>query len=163
MEKRSYKQMLIYLPAVAAVVAADQWLKAWVVEHIPLDTGTLPLLPGIVHLSHIRNTGAAFSMLKGGRVFFLLLLAVFTVFVVRAMRTRFLESSFDCWVAALALGGALGNGIDRFIQGYVVDMFALEFMRFAIFNVADIALCLCAGLYIIRVLFSKDTKDKTAL
>ncbi len=158
MEKRSYKSMLVYLPGVLAVIAADQWFKLWVTEHIPLDTGTLPLLPGVVHLSHIHNYGAAFSMLEGSRVFFLLLLGVFAFLVVRGIRTCFLETSFDCWVAALALGGALGNGIDRYRMGYVVDMFELEFMRFAVFNIADIALCVCAGLYVLRVLTAKESK-----
>ena len=156
MEKRSYKSMLKYLPGIAAVISWDQWFKGWIVAHIPLNGGSLPLLPGVVRLSHIHNTGAAFSMLEGSRVFFLLLLAVFTVMVAWAVRSRFLETEFDCWVAALAVGGALGNGIDRFRMGYVVDMFELEFMRFAVFNIADIVLCVCAGLYIIRVLTSKE-------
>lgn len=159
MEKRSYKAMLKYLPGIAAVVALDQWFKSWIVGHIPLNSGTLPLLPGVVHLSHIHNSGAAFSMLEGSRVFFLLLLALFAVLVGRAIRSRFLETEFDCWVAALAVGGALGNGIDRFRMGYVVDMFELEFMRFAVFNIADIVLCVCAGLYVLRVLTSKEKTE----
>lgn len=159
MEKRSYKAMLKYLPGFAAVVALDQWFKSWIVGHIPLNSGTLPLLPGVVHLSHIHNSGAAFSMLEGSRVFFLLLLALFAVLVGWAIRSRFLETEFDCWVAALAVGGALGNGIDRFRMGYVVDMFELEFMRFAVFNIADIVLCVCAGLYVLRVLTSKEKTE----
>ena len=160
MEKRSYKSMLKYLPGIAAVIALDQWFKSWIVAHVALDGGTLPLIPGLVHLSHIHNTGAAFSMLEGSRVFFLVLLLVFAVMVAWAIRSRFLETEFDCWVAALAVGGALGNGIDRFRMGYVVDMFELEFMRFAVFNIADIVLCVCAGLYVIRVLTSKEEAKK---
>lgn len=156
MEKRSWKHMLLYLPGIAAVIALDQWFKAWIVARIPLNSGTLPLIKGVVHLSHIRNTGAAFSILEGSRVFFLLLLLAFAVMVAWAIRTRFLETEYDCFVATLALGGALGNGIDRFRMGYVVDMFELEFMRFAVFNIADIVLCVCAFLYVLRVLTAKD-------
>lgn len=162
MEKRSCGSILLFLPGAAAVVALDQWFKAWIVAHIALDGGTLPLIPGLVHLTHIHNTGAAFSMLEGSRVFFLLLLAVFAVLVILAIRTRYLETGFDCWIGMLALGGALGNGIDRFRLGYVVDMFELEFMRFAVFNIADIVLCVCAFLYILRVLTSRDAKKEDA-
>ena len=162
MEKRSYGSLLKYFPAVAGVIAVDQWFKGWVVKHIALNSGSLPLIPGVVHLSHIHNSGAAFSMLEGSRVLFLLLLLIFTALVIRVMRTRFLDREFDCWVAAFALGGALGNGIDRFRMGYVVDMFELEFMRFAVFNIADIALCVCAGLYVIRVLTTKEDKKEDA-
>ena len=158
MEKRSFRSMLKYIPGIAAVIALDQWFKSWIVAHIALNGGTLPLIPGLVHLSHIHNSGAAFSMLEGSRVCFLLLLAVFAVMVAWAIRSRFLETEFDCWVAALAVGGALGNGIDRFRMGYVVDMFELEFMRFAVFNIADIVLCVCAGLYVLRVLTTKEKK-----
>ena len=156
MEKRSFRSMLKYIPGIVAVIALDQWFKSWIVAHIAENSGSLPLIPGIVHLSHIHNSGAAFSMLEGSRVFFLLLLLVFAVLVFRAIRSRFLETEFDCWVGALAVGGALGNGIDRFRMGYVVDMFELEFMRFAVFNIADIVLCVCAGLYVIRVLTAKE-------
>ena len=151
--------MLKYIPGIAAVIALDQWFKGWIVAHIAENSGSLPLIPGIVHLSHIHNSGAAFSMLEGSRVFFLLLLLVFAVLVFWAIRSRFLETEFDCWVGALAVGGALGNGIDRFRMGYVVDMFELDFMRFAVFNIADIVLCVCAGLYVLRVLTTKEEKS----
>ena len=159
MEKRSFRSMLKYIPGMVAVIALDQWFKSWIVAHIPENSGTLPLIPGLVHLSHIHNSGAAFSMLEGSRVFFLLLLLVFALLVFRAVRSRFLETEFDCWVGTLAVGGALGNGIDRFRMGYVVDMFELEFMRFAVFNIADIVLCVCAGLYVLRVLTSKEKTE----
>ena len=67
---------LWYVLAVIAVLAADQGLKFWTVANIPLNAAPadqIPMIPGIVHLTYIRNTGAAFGMMKGGRWLFLLL------------------------------------------------------------------------------------------
>ena len=56
----------------------------------------------------------------------------------------------------MMLGGAAGNMIDRFIRGYVPDMFEVLFMKFAIFNVADACLCVGCALVIIRLLSGKE-------
>lgn len=141
-------------------VAADQWFKHWITEHIPLGagqgSGNLPLIPGVLHLTHVHNDGAAFSMLRGGRWLFLALLACFCALVVWALVTDQLPTAFLRWMAVLAAGGAVGNGIDRALYGYVVDMFETEFIRFAVFNIADIIMCVCAGLFVIYLLFHRE-------
>ena len=142
-------------------VAADQWFKHWITVHIPLNPAsadTIPLLPGVVHLSHIHNEGAAFGMMEGGRWIFLALLCVFCGLVIYALKTNWLSDEFSRVVAVLAAAGAVGNGIDRALYGYVVDMFELEFMRFAVFNVADSVLCVCAALFVIKTLTEKEEK-----
>ena len=151
----------LYCALFLLTVAADQWFKHWITVHIPLDpasTDTIPLLPGVVHLSHIHNEGAAFGMMEGGRWIFLALLCVFCGLVIYALKTNWLSDEFSRIVAVLAAAGAVGNGIDRALYGYVVDMFELEFMRFAVFNVADSVLCVCAALFVIKTLTEKEEK-----
>lgn len=155
-EKKKGGRAALYLLLFALAVGADQLLKRYIVAHIPLDPGPadqLPLLPGVVHLTHIHNYGAAFSMLQGRRWFFLGLLGLFCVLVVVAIRKQWLEDEFSRVLAVLAAGGAVGNGIDRAALGYVVDMFEVEFMNFAVFNLADAILCVCAALYAARTLW----------
>ena len=148
-----------YILASLAVIAADQALKAWVVRNIPLNASAAEqraLIPGLVHLTHIRNSGVAFGMFSGGRWLFLALLAAFFVLVVWALRRGKLTTPWERWLAVLALAGAIGNGIDRALYGYVVDMFELEFMRFAVFNIADIVINVCCILFVLFMLLHKE-------
>ena len=159
--KAEKKTVIGYVLASLAVIAADQALKAWVVRNIPLNAAPaqqLPLIPGVVHLTHIRNSGVAFGMLAGGRWVFLSLLAAFCVLVVWALVRRKLAAPWERWLAVLAMAGAIGNGIDRALYGYVVDMFELEFMHFAVFNIADIAINVCCILFVLLMLLRKESE-----
>ena len=149
------RMWLWYLLTVIAVIAADQGLKFWTVANIPLNptpAEEIGMIPGVVHLTYIRNTGAAFGMMQGGRWLFLLLLAAFCAMVIWAIKTGKLTDAFQRWLAVAAVGGAIGNGIDRAAYGYVVDMFEVEFMNFAVFNLADAVLCVACFLFIPAVL-----------
>ena len=156
------KTVIGYVLASLAIIAADQALKAWVVRNIPLNASAAQqraLIPGVVHLTHIRNSGVAFGMFSGGRWLFLALLAAFCVIVVWALVRHKLTVPWERWLAVLAMAGAIGNGIDRALYGYVVDMFELEFMHFAVFNIADIAINVCCILFVLLMLLrSRDWK-----
>ena len=146
------KTVIGYVLASLAIIAADQALKAWVVRNIPLNASVAQqraLIPGVVHLTHIRNSGVAFGMFSGGRWLFLALLAAFCVIVVWALVRHKLTAPWERWLAVLAMAGAIGNGIDRALYGYVVDMFELEFMHFAVFNIADIGVTCGLALFLI--------------
>lgn len=160
-EKRKKQPVALYVLAVAASIALDQWLKAWVVANIPLNASSadkIPLLPGIVHLTYIQNRGAAFGSLQDARWLFLLLLVLFAAVVVWALAKNKLDNAGERWMAVLALGGALGNGYDRLVNGYVVDMFEVEFMDFAIFNVADCFVVVSCIVFILIMLLTPTKK-----
>ena len=161
--KKKKKYLPFYLLVIAAIIAADQGLKAWVHYSIPLNPlpeQTRPFLPGIVRLSHIHNSGAAFGMMQGMRIPFLILLAVFCAFVIWALAKGHLSLPWERWLAIIAVGGAISNGIDRAVHGYVEDMFELVFMNFAIFNLADFAINVSCIAFCLLILFGKDGKDK---
>ncbi|MDZ8184778.1 MAG: signal peptidase II [Nostoc sp. ChiSLP02] len=123
---------------IAAFVAffLDQITKYWVVQTFSLEQ-TVPLLPGIFHLTYVTNTGAAFSLLSG-KVEWLrwLSLGVSLVLIALALFGPTLNL-WDQLGYGLILGGAMGNGIDRFALGYVVDFLDFRLINFAVFNVAD--------------------------
>ena len=155
----------LYILAAALVIGADQALKAWVSAHIPLNAAAseqVPLVPGLLHLTHIHNSGVAFGMLQGGRWVFLALLAVFAAVVVWALAARKLTAAWERWLAVIALAGAVGNGIDRLFHGFVVDMFELEFIRFAVFNIADFAINVSCIAFVILTLFPKKERPPKA-
>lgn len=141
-----------------AAIGLDQYTKYLVVQQIPLH-GTVDLLPGVVCLTHVRNTGAAFSMLAGKRTFFLIITALFLIAVVYCVAKKILTGKY-LWVLTFITAGAIGNLIDRMANGYVVDMIETQFMEFAVFNVADIFITLGSIALIIIVLFFDRENEK---
>ncbi len=132
------------------ILIADQGLKYWVTLNIPLDTGHVTLIPGVLELTNIHNNGAAFSILQHApHWIFVIFTVVFAAIAVFCLRRNVVHGKVGRWSVVLVLAGAVGNCIDRILSGYVVDMFNLLFVRFAVFNLADIfivvagiALCL---------------------
>jgi signal peptidase II len=154
---------MLYAIAAVIVLILDQGLKYWISMHMALNE-TAPLLPGIVRLTYVQNRGAAFSILRDAewaRWLFLVILAIFSAAVIYALVKRRIQGEFGRWTALLVMAGALGNGIDRAINGYVVDMFELQFMNFAVFNVADIFITVCGVLFCLYVIFHKDREPES--
>ena len=133
----------------------DQFLKFWTVSNVALNTGIQPLIPGFLHITYIKNFGALFGALSGFgalRWILLLLLIAFTALMVFAFIKGYFRTGFTKLSAALLLAGLLGNGIDRAIYGYVPDIFEFEFMRFAIFNLADVLVLVGGILFVAAIL-----------
>ena len=145
---------LLYALFAAAVVGLDRLTKLLIVRNIPIGE-TVPVWNGVFHLTHVHNTGAAFSMFSGQRW----PLVVVTLLCMALVVWMLLRADFPPlanWCLVAILGGAVGNFIDRVTQGYVVDMIEVEFIRFAVFNVADIFV-VCGGIVLCLavLLFSK--------
>lgn len=121
--------------AAALVVALDQLSKAWVRNNLPLGrhTGLIPHLLGLVH---VRNTGAAFSMGEGAGMVFVAVALVVTVVCAVIVWRRWLPLTLVVPLGCI-VGGGIGNMIDRISQGFVTDFLSLDFVSFPIFNVAD--------------------------
>jgi signal peptidase II len=114
----------------------DQLTKYWVIQGMKLGQ-TIPLWPDVFHFTYVTNKGAAFSLFSesGGWLRWLSLIVSLGL-IALAVFTR-----LDRWEQAgygFVLGGALGNGIDRFVAGEVVDFLDFRLIRFPVFNLADI-------------------------
>ena len=150
--------MVYALMALSAVIAVvlDQVTKYLVVANIPLH-GYVQAIPGLFHFTYIQNDGAAFSMLRGQQWLFAILFAVLTVAVILEFwKKKMGFTAFERWCIVAIWAGGLGNMIDRVRLGYVVDMVNLEFMEFAVFNVADCFItCGCIALMVSLVFFNR--------
>lgn len=136
------------------LIALDQLIKFWVVAHIELGE-IKPFLPPIFSLTYLRNYGAAFSMLQNQQGLFSLV----TVIFLAGAGYYFYRKADSLWIELallLVISGGIGNFIDRLRLGYVVDMVHLDFMDFAIFNVADAYLTVGVALMLLLTLFEKD-------
>ena len=155
---------MLFAIVAAVILIADQWLKYWVTVNITLSTGSQQLIPGVVKLVNVHNSGAAFGLLDNvaaARWIFLAVTAVFVVVIAVLLVRRVFDSRFAVWCEVLFLTGALGNCIDRVFLGYVVDMFKLEFVNFAVFNIADAVLVVSCLMFVIYVFFgSREDEDE---
>ena len=150
-------QFLWFALFAAGIVAVDQWTKFLVLEQIPLY-GHVDAVPGLFHLTYVRNTGAAFSSFEGAQWLFALIFVALTVGIFyEYFKKRLPFTTTDRWLIAAIYGGGLGNMIDRVRMGYVVDMIETTFIEFPVFNVADCFItCGCVLLIAHLVLFNKE-------
>ena len=136
------------------ILIADQGLKYWVTLNIPLDTGHVTLIPGVLELTNIHNNGAAFSILQHApHWIFVIFTVVFAAIAVFCLRRNVVHGKVGRWSVVLVLAGAIGNCIDRILSGYVVDMFNFLFVRFAVFNLADIFIVVAGIALCLHVIF----------
>ncbi len=147
----------------AAVIALDQYTKALVRAHLPLNVSWNPIawLDPIVTLTHVQNTGAAFGLLpQFGGMF--ILIAIVVVLLIILFYRQLAQGSFLLQMAfGLQLGGALGNLCDRLARGYVTDF--IDFRWWPVFNVADSAIVVGTILLVYYVLFVEGAKERAGV
>lgn len=138
-------------------IILDQWVKLAISQHFKLFEQKV-LIKGVLSLTYLKNNGAAWSILEGQQWFFI----VMTVLVLGVAVWFLFRNLNKTWYAiglTLIISGALGNFIDRVRQGYVVDMFQLDFISFPIFNVADILLSIGFMVLLLGILTEKDEES----
>ena len=157
-----------YLILSAVVILLDLWTKWLVVQRIDLHEA-VPIIPNFFQLVHVRNTGAAFGIgaNASSRIIPLLLnvgaIAVFCVVVVYAFRSAVTDRLLQTGLH-LILGGAIGNLLDRFRFGYVVDFLDVftGTHHWPAFNVADSAICIGIGLLFLDMRKKPETETVVA-
>ncbi len=136
--------MRFLLGAASLALVLDLASKVWVRANLPLG-GRAGLIPGWIHLQHVQNHGAAWSVLAGHTTFLVLFTLAVIAMLVFSAKEIARQGALSSIAFGLILGGALGNFIDRATQGYVTDYFDLDtpitwLQTFPVFNVADSAL-----------------------
>ncbi|HEX9204829.1 MAG TPA: signal peptidase II [Candidatus Deferrimicrobiaceae bacterium] len=155
------------VPALSALLltAADQASKSWAVRNLPLFEPR-ELLPGILGLVHVRNTGVAFSLLSNLDPRWVHPMLILATLLAMAAVLAYIWHLPGKGLAppglGLILGGAIGNLIDRWRLGYVVDFIDLHWRthHWPTFNVADIGISVGVALLVADMLFwSKEPAD----
>ena len=143
--------IVIKLALVALLVAADQGIKFWA-SNVLQPVTAMPVLPGVVELRFVLNDGMAFSMLSGKQTFLIIVTSLALGAVAYLLFNKKMFARVGNAGLLLVLAGGIGNLIDRVMNGVVVDYINLLFMNFAVFNFADICVCVGVGLLILDVL-----------
>ena len=151
--------LIAVLSVLFGSVILDQLTKAIVVSQMALYEEA-PFLPGLIRFYHTRNTGAAFSMFSDNRWVFM----VFSVIAMIIMTYLLVKFHGRHWLLSVSLaavlGGGIGNMIDRVLSGYVVDFLDFQFMKFAVFNVADIFVTCGSVALAVYILFIEPKVEK---
>ena len=145
---------------IVALALADQLTKILTLRFIPYQE-SIPVIPGFFNLTHLHNTGAAFSMLHDNNLFFILLSGA--VFIALIVLRRHFTGLLMHWGWILLLSGIIGNVTDRIRLGHVVDFLDFQFggYHWPAFNVADSCICIAAGLFVISGFVTpKETTSK---
>ena len=144
----------IAIGIILILTICDQLLKSWVTSSIVLG-GSKQLIPGIIELTNLRNSGAAWSFFEGQQTFFTII-TIIAIIVIGYFIWQYRKNASMIIGLALIMAGTIGNFIDRLKQGYVVDMFEITFINFPIFNIADMCLTIGVIWLIICILKEKD-------
>ena len=153
--------MIASILFVILLVVLDQASKIYLTlvnKTSPID---LEVIRGFFRITYTCNDGAAFSILKGKRVFFIIMTIVVVFLIV-----YYLLKNKVYWVEKysllLIISGAVGNLIDRIMYGYVIDFldFIIFGYDFPVFNIADAALCIGVGIILILMLLEERNEKK---
>ncbi len=150
--------MYFWIIIAVVVLVLDQLSKLLVSANFTF-TDHFTFIPGIIDLVYVQNKGAAFSIFENYTWLLGLISVLFSVAIVVYMLKTKPSDKLTLVSAGLLLGGAIGNGIDRIFRAYVVDFIEFSFFTFPVFNIADIAITVGAGLLIVGMLvFEKKEK-----
>jgi len=146
----------------ALVVVLDQVTKAWIHARLPFGTygepDAITIVPGFFYLVHVGNTGAAWSLFAGKSAALALLAAATLAAIALWRRQLGLRQTRVQICFGLLCGGILGNLVDRLLHGHVIDFLDFHFGSYIYptFNLADSAICIGVGLYLLHSLRSPD-------
>lgn len=135
------------------LILVDQAVKFWTMTNLELGQSA-DLIQGVISLTREHNTGVAFSLFKNSSRWILAAISiVIAIVLIIFLIKRVIKGRGQRLTLLFVIAGAISNALDRILRGYVVDMFKLEFVRFGIFNVADI--CVVCGIILFAILLLK--------
>ena len=154
---------MIYAILAAVLVAVDQIVKYLVMTRIPFGEH-VPFIPYLLDLTYVTNTGAAFSIFSEHTWMLALVSLVMSILLAAALWLNLFKHPLGKLTLTLLLAGAVGNLIDRAFRGFVVDMFNVLFIHFAVFNVADICVVvggIAAGVYYLFLMDKLEPREES--
>ena len=149
-KKRRPIDYIIFVAVIAAGIGIDQLTK-WLAATYLVRGGTTPLWQGVLHLTYVENTGAAFGMLKNAPWVFNSISVIAIIALSLYLFLGHAEGKLYQVAVAMIISGGIGNMIDRISLGYVVDFIDFRLINFAVFNGADSFVCVGAGLMILAL------------
>ncbi len=140
-----------------ALIAIDQIVKNWAAE--TLVKGDIAIIENVLYLKYAENTGVAFSMFSDNRWVLVGITSLMLIVVLAFFLSGKVTDKLELFSLSLMLSGGVGNLIDRVSLGYVIDFIDVRIINFAIFNIAD--MCICVGAFLLCVaVYLSEKKEK---
>ena len=138
----------------------DQISKILVVKLIDINH-SIEIIKNFFYLTYTHNTGAAFSILTGQRIFLILIAVVILIILFNHIRKNKVKEKLEILSFSLIIGGSLGNLIDRIVRGYVVDFVDIKIFGydFPVFNIADTFIVIGVFLLLIETIRKERKND----
>ncbi len=150
-----------YIMLFIVLLIGDQASKYWA-RTVLYQQSSIQVIPHILRFTYVENRGAAFGMLQGQKIFFVimtfLLIGLFFVYLKKTNTNKWMK-----WTASIIIAGAIGNLIDRVLLGYVVDFIDFHIIWRYVFNVADIYVVGGTLLLALQILLQDEKKKETSL
>ena len=150
---------MIYIVVAALLVVLDQVVKFLVRTTMVLGD-SMVLIPDVLGITYVQNTGAAFSSFPNATMVLAGISLLVSLLLILAILLRWVRHPFGRFTLMLLLAGAVGNLIDRAVMGYVTDMDQVLFVKFAVFNLADVFVVTGAILLVLYVIFGWDRCER---
>lgn len=154
-------EYLIYSAVILFGIFLDQLTKYLAVTYLE-PVHSVPIIEDVLHLTYVENKGAAFGMLSDSRWVFMIISTVAIIGLLLYLFSGNVKGRIYAVAIAMVISGGIGNMIDRFMLGYVVDFIDFCLIDFAVFNLADSFVCIGAGLIILALVreIIKEAKAK---
>lgn len=150
-----------YIMLFIVLLIGDQASKYWA-RTVLYQQSSIQVIPHILRFTYVENRGAAFGMLQGQKIFFVimtfLLIGLFFVYLKKTNTNKWMK-----WTASIIIAGAIGNLIDRVLLGYVVDFIDFHIIWRYVFNVADIYVVGGTLLLALQILLQDEKGKDTSL
>lgn len=150
MKKNFFISTKTKILGIILLIAFDQWSKSWV--RVNLIDNPMVLINNFLELNYQKNTGIAFSLLNDSA----LVLTLINSSIIAGLIVWLMSQKKLSWIFVFVIAGGIGNLIDRYTLGYVVDFINPLFIDFAVFNIADAYLNIGAGLMLIRIFILRE-------
>ena len=145
---------------ILVLIVLDQFTKTLAINHL-MNQDDIILIPGVLQLHYLENTGAAFSMLEGKQGLFavatpILLICMAYILIRMPKAKKFVALDY---IIVFLFAGAIGNYIDRISNNYVVDFIYFSPINFPVFNVADCYVTVAVIALLLLILFYYKDED----
>ncbi|MCR5415339.1 MAG: signal peptidase II [Pseudobutyrivibrio sp.] len=157
---KNQTMMITNIVIVIALVLLDQYTKLLAINNLK-EKSDIILIPGVLQLHYLENTGAAFSMLEGKQGLFAIITPIMLLIMMYVVYKLPKIKKYLClnYVIVFIIAGAIGNYIDRICNNYVVDFIYFSLINFPVFNVADCYVTVSVIALILLILFVYKDED----
>ncbi len=160
MKDNKIKIMFLPVICIALLTSIDQFTKFVIKSKFELYESK-ELLKNVFAITYIQNKGAAWGVMQGRRIFFLILTALVVIGCFYVLYNIIGNRKYIMLTICITIliSGAVGNMIDRFKYAYVIDFFDFKLIDFPVFNVADIYVTVSMFLIFFLLIFKYKEED----